>query len=39
VRTLDCWIVFIDEVALDQLDGKAGLSDTAAADDHQFVLS
>lgn len=39
VRTLDCWIVFIDEMALNQLDSEAGLSDATAADDHQLILS
>lgn len=38
-RTFDRRIVFVDEVALDQLDGQAGLSDTSATDDDELVLS
>jgi hypothetical protein len=38
-RTLDCWVVFIDEMALDQLDRKTRFTDTTTADNHQFVLS
>jgi hypothetical protein len=38
-RTLDCRIVFIDEMTLNQLDCEARLSDTATTDNHQLVLS
>lgn len=38
-RTLDCWVVFIDEVTLDQLNRKTRFTDTTSADNHQFVLS
>lgn len=38
-HTLDCWIVFIDEMTLDQLNRKTRFTDTTSADNHQFVLS
>lgn len=38
-HTLDCWVVFIDEMTLDQLNRKTRFTDTTAADNHQFVLS
>jgi len=38
-RTLNSWIIFIDEMRLDQLDRKAGLADTTAADYYQLVFS
>lgn len=38
-RTLDCWVVFIDEMTLDQLNRKTRFTDTTSADNHQFVLS
>lgn len=31
--TFNCWVIFVHEVALDELDGQARLSDTTAADD------
>lgn len=37
--TLDGRVVLVDEVGLDELDGQARLSDTAAADDYQLVFS
>jgi hypothetical protein len=37
--TLNGRVIFVDEVALDQLDGQAGLSHTTAAYYHQLVLS
>ena len=37
--TLDGRIVLVDEVGLDELDGQARLSDTAAADNYQLVFS
>ena len=38
-QTLYCRIVLVDEVALDQLDGQAGFTDTSATDDDELVLS
>lgn len=38
-HTLDCWVVFIDEMTLDQLNRKTRFTDTTSADNHQFVLS
>lgn len=38
-RTLDCWVVFIDEMTLNQLNRKTRFTDTTSADNHQFVLS
>lgn len=37
-RTFDCRVIFIDEVALDQLDGQARLADTTATDDDELVF-
>lgn len=37
-RTFDCRVIFVDEVALNQLNGQAGFTDTTAADDDQLVL-
>lgn len=37
--TLDCWVIFIDEMALDQLDRKTRFTNTTSTDDHQFILS
>lgn len=37
-HTFDCGIIFVDEVALDQLDGQAGFSDTTSTDDDELVL-
>jgi hypothetical protein len=39
VHTFDGRVVFVNEVALDQLYGQAGLAHTAAADHHQLVLA
>ena len=39
LRTFNRRVVFIDEVALDQLDGEATLSHASSADDHQLVFS
>lgn len=39
VLTLNGRVVFVDKVALDQLDGQARLSDTTAAYYDQLVLS
>jgi hypothetical protein len=38
-RTFDCRVILVDEVALDQLDGQAGLADTTTADNDELVLS
>lgn len=35
---LDGWVVFINEMRLDELDCQRGLSDTTASDDDEFVL-
>lgn len=37
--TLDGRVILVDEVRLNQLDGKARLADTTTADNHQLVLS
>jgi hypothetical protein len=39
LRTLDGWVIFVDEMRLDQLDCEARLADTTTADHHQFVFS
>lgn len=39
LRTLNRWVILVDEMALDQLDSEAGFSYTTAADHYQFVLS
>lgn len=39
MRTLNSWIIFVDEVRLNKLDCEAGLADTAAADHDELVLS
>lgn len=38
-RTFNSRIVLVDEVALDELDGQAGFTNTTASDNHQLVLS
>lgn len=38
-RTLDCWIILVDEMALDQLDGEARFTDATTSDHHQLVFS
>ena len=38
-RTLNCWVILVDEMALDQLDGKARFTDTTSTDDDELVLS
>lgn len=37
--TLDGWIILVDEVGLDELDGQARLSHASAANYDQLVLS
>ena len=37
-RTLDCRVIFVDEMALDQLDGEARLADTTTANDDELVF-
>lgn len=39
VRTLNCRIIFVDEMALDELDGKARFTDATASNHDQLVLS
>jgi hypothetical protein len=38
VLTFDCGIIFVDKVALYQLDGQARFSDTTTTDDDELVL-
>jgi hypothetical protein len=38
LRTFDGRVIFVDEVALDKLDGQTTLSNTTATDDHQLVF-
>jgi hypothetical protein len=38
LRTFDGRIVFVDEMALDELDGQATLSDTTTTDYHELVF-
>lgn len=38
VRTFDCRVIFIDEVALDELDCEARLAHTSSADDDELVF-
>lgn len=35
---LDGWVVLIDEVVLDELDGEGALAHASCADHHQLVL-
>ena len=37
--TFNGWVILVDKVALDQLDGQARLSDTTSADYDQLVFS
>lgn len=39
MRTFDGWVVFVDEMALDKLDGQARLSDATSAYHHQLVFT
>ena len=39
MRTLNSRVVFVDEMALDQLDGETRLADTTTADHDQLVFS
>lgn len=39
VSYLDCWIIFINEVVLDELDGESALPDTSCPDHHKFIFS
>ena len=39
VLTLDSGVVLVHEVALNQLNGQAGFTDTTTADDDELVLS
>ena len=38
LRTFDCWVVFVHEMTLDQLDCEATLSHTTTTDNHQLVF-
>lgn len=38
LRTFDGRIVFVDEMALDELDGQATLSDSTTTDYHELVF-
>lgn len=38
-RTFDSRVVFVDEVALDELDGQARLSDATTTDDDELVFT
>jgi len=38
LRTFDGRVVFVDEMALDELDGQATLSDTTTTDYHELVF-
>ena len=38
MHTLNRGIIFVDEMALDQLDGEARFTDTSSADHNQLVL-
>lgn len=38
-HTFDGRVIFVDEMALDQLDGQARFTDTTAADNDELVLS
>ncbi len=38
-HTLNCWVILVDEMALDQLDGKARFTNTTSTDDDELVLS
>lgn len=38
LRTFDGRVIFVDEVALDELDSQATLSDTATTDDYELVF-
>lgn len=38
VRTFDCRVIFIDEVALDKLDCEARFAHTTSTDDNELVF-
>lgn len=38
VRTFDCRVIFINEVALDELDCEARLAHTSSTDDDELVF-
>ena len=38
-RTLDGGIIFVDEMTLYELNGKARFADTSSSNDHQFVFA
>lgn len=37
--TFDCWVIFIDEMTLYQLDSQAGLSNTTSTYNNELILS
>lgn len=39
VRVLDRWVILVDEMTLNELDGQCGLSDTTTTNDDELVLS
>jgi hypothetical protein len=39
MRTLDCRVILVDEMILDELDCEARFADATAADNDQFVFS
>lgn len=36
--TLDGWVVLVDEMTLDELNGEARFTDATSTDNHQFIL-
>lgn len=38
VRVLDCWVVFVDKVALNELDGEGRFTDTTPANNYQLIF-
>ena len=38
VRTFDCGVILVDEVALDELDREARLADTSSSDNNELVF-
>ena len=39
MRTLNCRVIFVDEMGLDELDREARFTDATSSHDHQLVLS
>ena len=38
VAIFDCWVVFLDEDVLHELDCQGGLADAASAEDNDFII-